>query len=408
MSKEIYLNTGTSFQQPYIARVPANAQTPAVGQTPARQPLSGRTPFTYQNRAPATYSNPVSYRVPVVANATGTRPIEASSQTPYIAQARQPARATVGYQVPFTYDARYPARYIANGQQPFANSVSAQQPARYIANARQPHVNPVNAQQPFANPVNGQQPRANPVSAQQPFANPVNAQQPFANPVSAQQPFANPVSYGNPVSGSQTVPVFQQDIQTDYASVATSPYSTSYYSGYLLVSGTPAPILLYDVFDTSNSQAGGSYVFATTTTAALVSGYSYYGNSSSNYLANCYFTYNSSLPSNMYCIMTIANTAGNTYSSSGSGSILGIRWWLPTNWPRSATPDLTLTTASASINYSTTVTRFNGTTYVSDNAVQFMWTLSSTTYPMSVWTGQSSNAGYNASNGIYRLQLYDV
>ena len=43
MSEEIYLNTGTSFQQPYIARVPANAQTPATGRTPARQPLSGRT-----------------------------------------------------------------------------------------------------------------------------------------------------------------------------------------------------------------------------------------------------------------------------------------------------------------------------------------------------------------------------
>ena len=48
MSEEIYINNGTSFQQPYIARNTVNSQTPVIGQTPSQQPTVGRTPFTYQ------------------------------------------------------------------------------------------------------------------------------------------------------------------------------------------------------------------------------------------------------------------------------------------------------------------------------------------------------------------------
>ena len=58
MSEEIYINNGTSFQQPYIARNTVNSQTPVIGQTPSQQPTVGRSPFTYQERAPSTYRNP--------------------------------------------------------------------------------------------------------------------------------------------------------------------------------------------------------------------------------------------------------------------------------------------------------------------------------------------------------------
>ena len=399
MSEEIYLNTGTSFQQPYIARVPANAQTPATGQAPARQPLSGQTPFTYQHRAPATYSNPVSYRVPVVAQATGTTPVEANSQTPYTAQARQPARTPAGYQVPFTYDARYPARYIANARQPHANPVSAQQPARYIASARQPF--------------------ANPVSAQQPFANPVNAQQPFANPVNAQQPFANPVSYANPVVGTTTVPAFEAEIATDFQVYSLSPYTTQTVSGWQdAYQNYPFNFPAYGYKDFAGTQAGNTST-AVGLNASTANGntytqmfnstaYNYYGVSNLNYNHYVMFIVTRTYTAWQF-ELAIANTGNQTYNASSANALSNLKIWLPSNWPRPSTPDLTLNVSNATLTVGQRPAYINaqGTT-VNHQAITFHWAIGNPSN-QSVYFGTQSNAnamsqGYY-NNGIYRFEL---
>ena len=176
MSEEIYINNGTSFQQPYIARNTVNSQTPVIGQQPSQQPTVGRTPFTYQERAPSTYRNPVNYRIPYIANKTGTTPVIANSQSPYIANAQQPARAAVGYRVPFTYQNRQPATYRHTGRTPF--TYQSRQPSTYQAQGRSPYPYIANARASATYPAN----------AQQPYPYIANAQQPYPYIASAQQP----------------------------------------------------------------------------------------------------------------------------------------------------------------------------------------------------------------------------
>ncbi len=68
MSKEIYINTGTSFQQQYIARQPAIGTAPVTAQYDAQGNANSQSPFTYQSRNPFTYRNPVSNQTPYIAN----------------------------------------------------------------------------------------------------------------------------------------------------------------------------------------------------------------------------------------------------------------------------------------------------------------------------------------------------
>ncbi len=176
MSEEIYINNGTSFQQPYIARNTVNAQTPVIGQTPSQQPTVGRSPFTYQERAPSTYRNPVNYRIPYIANSTGTTPVIANAQSPYIANAQQPARAAVGYRVPFTYQSRQPATYRHTGRTPF--TYQARQPSTYQAQG----------QTPFPYIAQGRTSARYPASAQQPYPYIANAQNPYPYIANYQSP----------------------------------------------------------------------------------------------------------------------------------------------------------------------------------------------------------------------------
>ena len=69
MADEIYINTGTSFQQPYQGQAVVNAQSPETKRTPARTPANARQPNTYQHRQPGTYRNPVSAQEPNIRNA---------------------------------------------------------------------------------------------------------------------------------------------------------------------------------------------------------------------------------------------------------------------------------------------------------------------------------------------------
>jgi hypothetical protein len=161
MSEEIFVNTGTSFQQPYIARQPASGRTPAIGTVEARTPTNVQTPFTYSNRTPFTYRSPVSAQQPYIAQGRqpgtyarqGQTPLTyrnpVNGQQPYIANGQQPGTYARQGQTPFTY--RNPVNgqtpYIANGQQPGTYARQGQTPYPYIANSQTPYI--ANSQTPF-------------------------------------------------------------------------------------------------------------------------------------------------------------------------------------------------------------------------------------------------------------------
>ena len=401
MSEEIYINTGSTFQQPYTARVPANAQTPITAQAIARTPAQGRSPFTYQNRAPFTYRNPSNGQQPYIANAQAPYPYIANSQTPYIANAQQPypyiASAQQPYianaQSPFTYQARTPFTYARQGQTPF--TYNARSPFTYSRTGRSPFT--YQARTPFT------------YQARSPFT--YNARSPFT--YNARTPFTYSARTPASAIGTQTVPVIQIDVATDFNTLST-PYTSNYYSGYSAIHPSPQSLLTYDRIDISNSQAGNTstniFPGPTVSQCALVSG-SYYGVSTNNYFAYCYIVQSSvsSVGTLQLAIANYANgtgSAGAAYSSSSGNSILGVKIWGPTSWPRGSTPDFTYTTSSASsVNYSSTVARFTGSTYVSDPAIVWSWNVGAIS---ATSLGNQSNVNNNNANGIFRFQIYDV
>ena len=62
MSDEIYINTGTTIQQPYQGQVVKNAQEPNTRDIQQPYIANSQTPFTYQNRSPFTYQNIVRHK----------------------------------------------------------------------------------------------------------------------------------------------------------------------------------------------------------------------------------------------------------------------------------------------------------------------------------------------------------
>ena len=148
MSEEIFVNTGTSFQQPYIARQPTIGTAPTIGTVPARQPADTQTPFTYQNRSPFTYRNPVSNQTPFTYQNRTPTTYERQGQTPFTYDNRQPGTYERQGQTPFTYQNRTSTTYARQGQTPFTyqartpsiyQHVTTQQ-TPFIGQARQPNI----------------------------------------------------------------------------------------------------------------------------------------------------------------------------------------------------------------------------------------------------------------------------
>ena len=228
MSKEIYINTGTSFQQQYTARQPAIGTAPITAQYDAQGNASSQTPFTYTARTPYTFRSPVNAQTPYIANAQQPYPYIANSQTPY------PANAQTPYPYPANAQQNYP--YIASAQQPYPYNANAQTPFTY--SARTPFTYPVaqsQGQQPFT--YNHQTPFTYPrtnVQGQNPYI--ANSQTPFTYPrtnVSSQNPYIansqtpfpyiaiafSQAPYGFQTPSGNNIPV----VATDHAST-TSPY----------------------------------------------------------------------------------------------------------------------------------------------------------------------------------------
>jgi len=194
MSDEIYINTGTSFQQPFNQRNPAQGTQPATAQRVAQQPAIAQQPATYQNRSPFTYRNPANSQQPYIANAQQPYPYIANAQNPYIANAQQPYPYIANARQPYPYIANAQTPYIANAQQPYPYIADARQP--YIANGQQPYPYIADARQPYI--ANGQQPYPYIANGQQPYI--ANAQQPYPYIANAQQPY----NHGQPSTYSRT------------------------------------------------------------------------------------------------------------------------------------------------------------------------------------------------------------
>ena len=173
MSDEIYINTGTSFQQQYTARQPAIGTAPVTAQYDAQGNANQQQPYTYQDRAPYTFQ--ATGRTPYIANAQSPYPYIANNQTPYIANKQNP--------YPYPASAQNPYPYIANAQQPYPYIASSQTP--YPASAQQPYPYPASAQQPYPYQANAQQPYPYIADSQTPFT--YQARSPSTTPISVAQ-----------------------------------------------------------------------------------------------------------------------------------------------------------------------------------------------------------------------------
>lgn len=174
MSDEIYINIGSTIQQPYQGQTPASAQSNETKQIVKRTPASSQTSYRSPSQTPSTYRSPVAGQQPLT---------NVNKQTPftYQAQSQSPFTYQVTYQHPAIYSYRQPSTtqspYIANGQTNQAN---------------------VSKQSPFTTPISN-------VSKQSPFTYqyrspfPYSYQQPARQPVAARTPFTyqnvGPVSY---------------------------------------------------------------------------------------------------------------------------------------------------------------------------------------------------------------------
>jgi hypothetical protein len=254
MSDEIYVNIGTSFQQPYQGQGLAQGRTPVIAQYIARKPANAQTPFTYQNRQPASARQPSSAQTPYIANRQTPSIVQATANYPYIASAQQSypyianaqtttqntGRTPVIYQAtgrtPFTYarqgqtpysaTGRLPSTYETQGQTPYSFQQSYQQtyetqgtqPYTFNDTGRQPTIYQAQGTQPYSYQQNYQTPSIytaqvstnsqatyqHPTTyqhqAQITYRHPTSSQSVFQTPVIAQQPYQHPYTAQTPAS----------------------------------------------------------------------------------------------------------------------------------------------------------------------------------------------------------------
>lgn len=216
MADEIYINTGSTFQQPYQGQTPANAQEPNIRSIGGTYPANAQSPFTYQSRQPFTYQDQKNARQPVIYDHrspftyirqgrspfTYQHPVIRDGQQPNIYQVQSPFTYARQGQTPFTYQHQSPSTYQfqANIQQPTIkqtsyNDVNVNRQTTYTVDARtpvqEPHIG--NRQVALQGPYIG--------SNQQPYANYepelntwLNFRVPQATQV--QGPYITPQTYG--------------------------------------------------------------------------------------------------------------------------------------------------------------------------------------------------------------------
>ena len=194
MSDEIYLNTGTTIQQPYQAQGPANAQEPVIAQQVRNYTANKRQPLIYQTRTPFTYRNPSSARQPNIRDTQSPFTYARQGQTPFTYQYRSPSTYARQGQTPFTYSHRQPVTYARQGQTPF--TYDHQQPFTYR--------NPTNAQSNVERSKQSPFTYGHPAAGQSPFT--YQHRSPFTYVRQGQSPFTYQATGTTPVIYSYQQP----------------------------------------------------------------------------------------------------------------------------------------------------------------------------------------------------------
>ena len=219
MSDEIYINIGTTLQQPYQGQVPANAQSNEVKQAVRQISVNAQTTYRSPSQTPTTYRNPVNGQLLVQ---------DARQPSPFTYQNQQQNP----FQSPFTY------------QQPAIYNHQNQRSSPFIDNARQP----VDAfQQPTAayrSPIAASR---QPVAAvQQPVAavqTPIGASRQPVPVAESRQPV--------PVAATQNPFTFRSSYRSPFTYQDVTPYAISAQSANIQAARQPA-IYYFQVYQAFN------------------------------------------------------------------------------------------------------------------------------------------------------------
>ena len=262
MSDEIYLNTGTTIQQPYQAQGPANAQQPVIAQQVRNYTANARQPSTYSTRTPFTYRNPSNARQPNIRNTQSPFTYARQGQTPFTYQHRSPSTYARQGQTPFTYSHRQPITYERQGQTPII--YQHRQPSTYRNPVNQQEPNIRNKQSPFTygHPAAGQSPFTyqyrSPFTYQRTGRSPFTYQATGTTPViySYQQPFPYIANGQQPTikNAQQPYPFTSvQSSSTPSIQIGRQPYIYAAYTYHNIGStGTTNPV--YQIDSTSQDQ----------------------------------------------------------------------------------------------------------------------------------------------------------
>ena len=212
MSDEIYVNIGTSFQQPYQGQGLAQGRTPVIAQYIARQPANAQTPFTYQSRQPANARQPSSAQTPYIANRQIPSIVQATANYPYIASAQQPYPYIANAQTTIQVTGRSPVIYNATGRTPFTYARQGQTP--YNATGRTPFTYAHQGRSPYSFQQSFQQPYAR--QAQQPYTFNDTGGTPFTYERQGQSPYSYQQSYQHPT-------IYTHQVSTDYQATYRHP-----------------------------------------------------------------------------------------------------------------------------------------------------------------------------------------
>ena len=123
MSDDIFIKhdkNGGTFQQPFLARVPAAGQQPNIAQRIYQVTTQGTQPFTYQSRTPTNVQTPSNAQNPIIAQGVAQKtynhrsPAIYTSRAPSIYNIQTPS--TYQHGSPLTYQHRSPFTYQLNYQ----------------------------------------------------------------------------------------------------------------------------------------------------------------------------------------------------------------------------------------------------------------------------------------------------
>jgi hypothetical protein len=126
MADEIYINIGSSFQQPYQGQTPTQAQSSEVKQIVKRTSVNSQTPYQSPSQAPTIYRNPVNAQTDVNAQESNPFTFGAQQQIEYQSPFRSPSITQVEAQQPSPYIVQVPFTYPFTYQQNVQTSVNNQ------------------------------------------------------------------------------------------------------------------------------------------------------------------------------------------------------------------------------------------------------------------------------------------